>query len=111
MSDFEARLYDQLAVFVSRRKICRSARVYHDLMINGDDAGEFLDAYVNAFQIDLTGFEFETFFPNETDEPWEHWGMLLGFPNKRKELTVAHLQLVAESQRWFDPPEATGKTV
>ena len=42
-------------------------KIYHDLGIYGDDAAEFLKAYSKAFNVDLSTFIFDEYFPPEVD--------------------------------------------
>lgn len=42
-----------------------STCLYHDLGLYGDMAEAFLDMLVEQYQVNLTGFEFERYFPPE----------------------------------------------
>jgi len=53
---------------LSRRKIARcsgSTRMYHDLGLYGETAEEFLEVLRDDYHVDLSGLEFEKFFPYE----------------------------------------------
>jgi len=53
---------------LSKRKIARcsgSTRMYHDLGLYGDDAEIFMEVLADHYHVDLSGFEFEKFFPPE----------------------------------------------
>lgn len=43
----------------------RSTRMYHDLGLYGDIAEAYIEALVDHYQVDLSGFRFEKFFPPE----------------------------------------------
>jgi hypothetical protein len=53
---------------LSENKIaqCNGAtRLYHDLGLYGDIAEAYMEALENHYHVDMTGFEFEKFFPPE----------------------------------------------
>ncbi len=53
---------------LSERKIAQcngSTRMYHDLGLYGDIAEAYIDVLANHYHVDLSGFEFEKFFPVE----------------------------------------------
>lgn len=39
--------------------------MYHDLGLYGDTAEACMEALIDHYQVDMTGFEFEKFFPPE----------------------------------------------
>ena len=79
------------------------AELYHDLGIGGDDASELFEDLLSAFPIDMTGFEFSRFFPEEADAMWEYWAAKVGLGTKRPPLTIRHLAKVAKAGVWKDP--------
>ncbi len=42
-----------------------STRMYHDLGLYGDVAEAYMEALADQYHVDLSGFEFEKFFPSE----------------------------------------------
>jgi hypothetical protein len=53
---------------LSERTIARcngSTRMYHDLGLYGDIAEAYLGVLANSYHVDMSGFEFEKFFPLE----------------------------------------------
>lgn len=74
----------------------------HDLGIGGDDAWELIDSIQKTFGTDFADFDFEQYFPNETDALFDHFGKLLGLKNKKKRLTVGHLVSIIERGAWYE---------
>ena len=53
---------------LSERKIAQcsnSTRMYHDLDLYGDIAEAYMEVLAEDYHVDLSGFEFERFFPPE----------------------------------------------
>jgi hypothetical protein len=86
------------------RPISRETRVYHDLLISGDDAVEVFDRVATAFSTSFKGFDFERYFPNETESLFARVGLLFGWAPYRI-MTVGHLLDVVEAGAWFEPDE------
>ena len=42
-------------------------RLFHDLGISGNDAGELLEAFAEEFHIDFAGFDFSEYFGDEAE--------------------------------------------
>ncbi len=42
-----------------------ATRIFHDLGIYGDDAIEFIEELAKVYEVDLTDFEFDRYFPPE----------------------------------------------
>lgn len=42
-----------------------STRMYHDLGLYGDIAQAYMEVLADHYHVDLSGFEFQTFFPEE----------------------------------------------
>lgn len=75
--------------------------------MTGDDATEFLEAFAQQFEVDLTGFEFHKHFGPECSGPILFWPT--GLREEMKDLgnypvTVGHLVEVAAARQWFCPP-------
>ncbi len=79
-------------------------RIFHDLKLRGEDAGEFLEDLRKKFEVDLSGMPFPRFFPAEyyslrdlvTDlfrvtDNWWH------------ELRLTHLVKVCKERKWSEP--------
>lgn len=78
-------------------------RLCQDLSIMGDDAYELLTRIIEHFGTRFEGFDFQTYFPNETEAAFWHIGRLIGWRYPKKEITVGHLVAVIERGHWFDP--------
>lgn len=88
----------------TKRPIDRSAELYHDMQLTGDDAGDLLDAVAMRFGTSFEGFAFDVYFPNETDSVLYAWARRFGFRDRRrKSLAVGHLIAVVEKGQWFEP--------
>lgn len=86
--------------------VALSSRLYHDLLIWGDDVDELFDDLVNEFDCDFSDFEFNRFFRCEGSlgiDPLmrlrRRWGLL----GNKTPVTVQHLVHVAENGKWIDP--------
>ena len=106
MDKVEARIAAIAARIACDDWVGPESRLYHDLAIAGDDASELLEELLSAFPIDMTGFEFSRFFPEEADALWEHWAGKIGLGTKRPPLTIRHLAKVARDGVWKDPAPA-----
>jgi hypothetical protein len=106
MNDHEARLIALLKEYMGRKPFDRSSRVYHDLCLSGDDAFEFMERLAREFQSKMDEFNFDRFFPNESEALLEHWASRLGFKSKRQPLTIDHLLHVVQAGRWLAPAAA-----
>ena len=82
---------------IPRAQISQDSRLYHDLKIWGDDAGELLTEFRDVFQVDFTGFAFEDYFPPEAS--WSKW------PREFQPLTVRELVESARARRWIGAPK------
>lgn len=54
---------------LSKKKIAQctpDTRMYHDLDIYGDIAEAYIEVLIDKYHVDMTGFDFYTFFPPET---------------------------------------------
>ena len=89
--------------------ISEGTLIYHDLSISGDDAWDMLNEIHRQFGTSFNKFEFDAYFPNETESLWAHIGRkLLGHrSNRRKELPVGHLLDVIQQGLWYEPAEMT----
>jgi acyl carrier protein len=50
---------------IEKEKLTPEAKLYHDLYITGDDAIEFMEAFIDKYDIDITGFCFTKYFREE----------------------------------------------
>ncbi|MFD2235795.1 DUF1493 family protein [Phaeospirillum tilakii] len=87
----------------SRPPISDSSKLCQDLSIMGDDAHELLTRIIEHFGTRFEGFDFQTYFPNETEAAFWHIGRRLGWRPAKKEITVGHLLAVIERGYWFNP--------
>lgn len=101
----EAGVLEEIDKFVSIKSLRLEQRLYHDLYITGEDAGELLDNIHHRFKTRFDDLDFQKFFSDEQDlltcliEKW--------FPSLIREppLTIKHLVDVVRAGRWFDPPD------
>src|SRR4051812_41038763 len=85
---------------VDADQISFETRLNQDLGINGDDADELLPLYAEAFGVDMSGFQFHTYFQ---DEPhvlnfWRWW--IPGLRPKLDPITVRDLVEAATLKKW-----------
>jgi len=50
--------------------IVPETEILKDLGLWGDDAGDFFDAYVEEFNLDMAKLKFTDYFPRDGDEIW-----------------------------------------
>jgi hypothetical protein len=70
------------------QRIGLATRLFHDLSIAGDDAGEFVDEVVETFGTSFEGFPFDQYFPDESEALLAHMSRRLGTGRVWKPLTV-----------------------
>jgi len=80
-----------------------STRIYHDLQIAGDDACEMLAAVTASCGVLLEGFDFNAYFPDETEALARYWMAKFGFDGKYRPLTVGHFSTVIRAGKWTEP--------
>jgi hypothetical protein len=86
------------------QRIGPATRLFHDLSIAGDDAGELVDQVTETFGTSFEGFPFDHYFPDESETLLAHLSRRLGTGRVWKPLTVQHLVDVVERGSWFSPP-------
>lgn len=90
---------------------CRSdTRMYHDLGLYGEIAEGYMDALAENYHADMSGFEFERFFPPEFEGDDSLISALLSIvplagylARRRREyepLTLATIESVLRSKHW-----------
>jgi Protein of unknown function (DUF1493) len=108
----DTNLADRVREFVCHfwyqnpHRLRADTRLEEDLGMTGTDAAEFLEAFAEAFEVDLTGIEFHKHFGPECSGPilfWPRW-----MKEEMKDLgqypvTVGHLVEVAAAKRWSCP--------
>lgn len=105
MEDSEKLLQIVKDITGGRTQIDETTCLHHNLSISGDDAAELIDRVHKTFGTSFEGFEFSSYFPDETEGFLYHFGRLFGFISKKKRLSVGHLLSVVKAGHWFD--EAT----
>jgi len=55
-----------------------------------------------TFGTSFEGFEFSSYFPDETEGLFYYFGKLLGLRSKKKRLSVGHLLSVIKAGHWFE---------
>lgn len=95
------------------RRLRLSSRLYQDLGVYGDEAEAYMETLADQFGVDMTGFTFAQYFPEEF--PGRHFttAMLLAFvsmslrkrflhPDHQYEpLTLEMIQTALETGRWL----------
>jgi acyl carrier protein len=84
---------------ISKMKLKMESRMFHDLGVDGDDAGEFIVAFSKRFDVDISDFIFNDYFGNEGCNPFALFISLFN-SKKLKPLTVAMLIEAAENKCW-----------
>jgi hypothetical protein len=93
-----------LRKFGAKETLKDSDRIFHDIGIGGDDIDELFEEIHRRFGTRFEGFEFDVYFPIETDVIFYHYLRLIGFTSKKyKPLTFGHLLDVVRKGRWYDP--------
>lgn len=82
---------------ISPDQISIDSRLYQDLGMTGDDAGEFLADFAEAFQVDLGGFRFSDHF---TGEPPDFWVLIGRGPDRLIPVTVRDLVNNVATKKW-----------
>lgn len=97
---------------LSKKKIAQctpDTRMYHDLDLYGEMAEDFLYVLIDDYQVDMSGLDFDRFFPPEflsCGFPSLGYPAILPFPmiaRKRasyQPLTLAMLDKVMQTKRW-----------
>lgn len=73
--------------FRHRGELSPDTRLYEDLRIYGDDAEEFLVAFAENFNVDITQFRFDRYFYHETP-----FVLINPFKKKKETLYLRDLQ-------------------
>lgn len=87
----------------SKNKISLETRLYHDIGLDGEDAEEFIEAFSEAFDVDMNGFEFYRYFNKEGLDSLALFGSLFKAKRNQKpldEITVEMLEHAALKKRW-----------
>ena len=98
-------LFKRLAQLIQRtagfaeEKVSLDTDIRKDVGLWGDDAYNFMTAFMNEFGVDMTGFVFQDFFEGEGMVA-NLIGSVLGMQRKHKPLTVAVLVDVAQWKHW-----------
>jgi acyl carrier protein len=84
---------------VNTDQISLETRLNQDLDINGDDADELLSLYAEAFDVEMSGFQFQKYFQ---DEPhWlNFWRWIPGLRPNLDPITVRDLVEAARQKKW-----------
>ena len=91
-------------ITASTKPVGAKSELYFELRISGDDAIDLLEGIARNYNITFAGFEFEAYFPNETEAFWHLWGSRFGLCKpKFKSFTVQHLMAVVRRREWFEP--------
>jgi hypothetical protein len=92
-----------------RSRCTLSTRLYHDLGVYCDEAHDYLQAWSERFGVDLSGFDFDEYFPREFRgsswlEQTIYWLVPgLGRPRPASEyrpITLAAVEKAIEAGKW-----------
>jgi hypothetical protein len=86
-----------------RDQLTDRTRLFHDLSISGDDAGDLFSLVHKRFGTSFSGMNFEEFFPNETEGIFYRRGRFLGFGRPKRELSIGHLLAIIKQGHWVEP--------
>ena len=100
-------LFERIATLLEREqgypreRISTATRLAEDAGMDGDDVGEFLDAYRREFGMELTGFKFYHHFGPEGCNPF--WLIVRPWWQRieRMPITVQDLVEAARAGRWL----------
>ncbi|MGJ4923602.1 DUF1493 family protein [Bradyrhizobium sp. HKCCYLRH2060] len=114
MSQTSDQLLQKILDFVraetgTRKQISDESDIAGDLGVDGDDAREFMLAFQRAFDVDLSGFEFDRHFGPEGLSLTRLVLTVLRLRRPQLPLTIATLVDAARQKRW--PNEATSIAV
>jgi hypothetical protein len=93
--------------YQSPHRLRADTRLEEELGMTGDDAAEFLEAFAETFDVDLTGIEFHRHFGPECGGPILFCSRELTEEMKdlgKYPVTVGHLVEVAALKRWSCAP-------
>lgn len=98
-------------------------RLYADLGLTGDDAGNLMTAFAAKYEVDMSAFVWLRYFDNESSNLMEPAIALAACAlspsfavrwhaahDSEREITVAHLADVARAKVWRHPEQAFGRT-
>jgi hypothetical protein len=93
-----------IAERIAAKPVTMSSAIYQDLGIGGDKAWELLTDVAKQFVTSFEGFEFDSYFPEETEILLRHVSKIAVLPEKqRRRLTIEHLVDVARWGKWLEP--------
>lgn len=94
---------------VSEKKLHADARLEENLGIDGDDADEFMEAFAEKFDVDMTNFKVYDYFDPEGPFVIFYELYLWLFkgqkPKKLKQITLRDLVKAVEAKKWIPPIE------
>jgi hypothetical protein len=97
--DRDAALDDIIRAITGARTLTPATALFHDLSLAGDDAVDLLEAIHQRFATNFHGFEFDRYFPGETEALGYHL-----LPHRRRgkrRLTIARLREVVACGTWL----------
>ncbi len=95
-------LFDDMCEFISeylsidKHDLKESTRIGEDLLIVGDDAEEFLDAFSKKFNVDFSELEFNNYFPSEASSAMHCYLSKHGSKSKNKIRVLQMLDKIEE---------------
>jgi hypothetical protein len=90
--------------YTGLRELGSDPRIFHDLKLRGEDAGDFLEDVSSQFDVDLSGMRFPRYFPAEYYSPRDFVVDLFRIADTRwQEPRLKHLVKVCKEKKWFEP--------
>jgi Protein of unknown function (DUF1493) len=98
MASEQARLINLIERMSGRRRVRLDDNVNFDLVIEGDDAAELIDAIHKEFGTSFAGMDMRKYFKDEGFEIQLRFWRMGKLP-----LSIRHLLNVIEKGHWFEP--------
>ena len=90
--------------YTGRRELGPDPRIFHDLKLRGEDAGDFLEDLSKEFKVDLSEMHFPDYFPAEYYSPRDIVTDLFRVTDTRwRELRLKHLVKICKERKWSEP--------
>lgn len=94
------------------RNAKKDTRLYHDLGIYGDVAELYVESLIDKYEVDMSSFDFEKYFPLEfigetAFQKVMYWAIpFLGLKARKtqkfKPLTLSMIEKTIETKQWID---------
>ena len=100
----ERWIRELLAEKYTWRELGADPRIFHDLKLRGEDAGDFLEDLSKEFKVDLSEMHFSEYFPAEYYSLRDIVTDLFRVTDTRwRELRLKHLVKICKERKWSEP--------